>query len=60
MPLIIKRKNGHYWIKKEGKWVVGLYLIGTWFIAGEKTGYVEEDIQEVDEIRLIKTIKKII
>lgn len=45
-----KREDGHYWVKRLGKWTVGCYSQAGWSIIGEIWGfYLDSDFEEIGD-----------
>lgn len=53
----MQRKDGFYWAKYSGEWIVCCYNKYDWSIPGNECDFTDSDFEEIDE-RQIKHRKK--
>lgn len=50
------RELGFYWVKVEGKWVIGEFGSDSWYFTDPMLdrpgGWYDEDLDEIDEVKL--------
>lgn len=48
----MKRENGFYWIKWDGRWLIAEYVQGEWYVT-QRLSYLDDtDLEEIDERRI--------
>lgn len=50
----MKRKQGYYWIKRQGEWCIGYYDGNYWKRIGTDLDYTDHDLEEIDETQILR------
>jgi hypothetical protein len=55
------REEGFYWVEEDGEWIVGQFKNESWYFCDPMLdrpgGWLDEDLDEIDENRIIRTAK---
>ncbi len=50
----MKRKNGYYWVRYNGEWIVGEFYSGHWGLTFFSRWLYDKDFTKIDERKIVR------
>lgn len=52
---LVDRKDGYYWVKYSGSFIIAEYFNGYWFTFGDEDVINDSDFEEIDERQICRS-----